>query len=251
MKYFFALLMAFLLSFKHSDAQQNPAKDTISVVLIKINVGFYTPFGELKDRYGEFAKLGFDLNKKTKKNYEFGISGSYIFGNMIREPDLLKSISNSSGAIIDQNGAFGETRFYMRGWNFTAQVGKLFPFKGYNPNSGLLVQLGAGFLSHKIRIEDFNRSIPQLSKEYLKGYDRLAGGVCFQQFIGYQFLSNKKKVNFYAGIEVQQAITQSLRTYNYETGLPYSGNRFDGFVGIKAGWILPLYKRTSKDFFYF
>ena len=54
---------------------------------------------------------------------------------------------------------------------------------------------------HKIRIENQDNLIPQLSKDYLKYYDRLTVGILLKQYIGYHHMSNNRLVNFTIGFE--------------------------------------------------
>ena len=64
------------------------------------------------------------------------------------------------------------------------------------------------------------------------------------------YLSNNEKINFHIGLEIIECWTKDLRRQNYSTGTIENNNRFDVFIGIKAGWILPLRKRTTSSFYY-
>ena len=114
--------------------------------------------------------IEFNLDFKTKKNWVFGVNGSYIFGKDVKE-SLFDSISTASGSIIDGNGQFADVRLYERGFTASVSAGRLFAFKKPNPNSGVLFSVGVGFIQHKIRIETIGNTTPQLSKEYKKGYE--------------------------------------------------------------------------------
>jgi hypothetical protein len=110
------------------------------------------------------------------------------------------------------------------------------------------VTLGAGFLQHKVRIQDDpTRNVPQLSKEYKKGYDRLTNGWALTQFIGYQKLANDRRLNFFFGIESMQAFTAGRRSFNFDTQSTDNDNRIDLSFGFRAGWILPFYYGKGQD----
>src|SRR5690606_34547313 len=108
---------------------------------------------------------------------------------------------------------------------------------------------GAGFLMHKIRIESIYDDVPQLEGEYRKGYDRLHMGFEAREFIGYLFQADKRFLNFYAGFEFIQGFTQNQRNYNFDLGGPDPGIKLDLIWGVKAAWLVPIYKRSAKDFY--
>jgi hypothetical protein len=65
-------------------------------------------------------------------------------------------------------------------------------------------------------------------------------------------MSKNKLMNFYGGIEFNQAYTKVRRDYqvDYEINDPRFGMRNDNFWNIQIGWILPIYKRSPKEFYY-
>jgi hypothetical protein len=75
--------------------------------------------------------------------------------------------------------------------------------------------------------------------------------VAFSQFFGYLFLDNKKFVNFYLGVELQEAFTKSLRSWQFDINAALPGNRLDMTFGIKAGWIIPVYAKEKVEKFYY
>ena len=91
----------------------------------------------------------------------------------------------------------------------------------------------------------------QLTEEMEKGYDRLSTGFSLNQFIGYQYFGKTRLINFFAGIEGIQAFTKNRRGYNYDTQKVDTKERFDSMYGIKVGWIIPFYKKTTQEFYYY
>ena len=100
-------------------------------------------------------------------------------------------------------------------------------------------------------ISVLENTAPQLSGDYEKGYDRLTAGFTLSQFVGYQNLSNRRISNYYIGIELTEGFTRSMRDYDFDRMAPDSQSRLDLMIGIKAGWILPLYGRAPKDYYYY
>ncbi|MGZ4090617.1 MAG: hypothetical protein ACXVNO_07845, partial [Bacteroidia bacterium] len=119
-----------------------------------------------------------------------------------------------------------------------------------NPNSGLMVTVGGGYLQHKINLFDYQKKIAAVKGDLQYGYDRLTNGFSTSQFIGYMFLSDNRMLNLYFGFEFYQAFTKSVRKLNYDTGLADTQSRLDLLYGFRFGWILPLYKKTPNNFYY-
>lgn len=243
-------LLFFVISLMVS-AQASIKDSAIFTPLVITSYSYQIPGGNLVNRFGANSNLGLSFLIKTKKNWIFGADGSFLFGNKLKENGILDSISSSGGAIINRNGQFADIRKYERGFTTSLSFGRVFSQWGHSPNSGPLFTGSIGFLQHKIRIEDFNATSPQLSDNYKKGYDRLTNGIAFTEFLGYLFLSNNKIVNFYAGIEFIQALTQSRRSYDFDLMKKDTTHRTDLLFGFRMGWVLPLYKKAPKEFYFY
>ena len=249
---FFPLYLFLWIGFLFQSPAQVSIKDSsVFVPMVCASYGFQFPGGDLTKRFGPNSNFGLSFLIKNKKNLVYGISGSFIFGNKLREDGILDTISTSTGQIIDANGQYAEVRLFERGFATHLHFGIVFPFPKPNPNSGILALAGAGFLQHKIRIDDIGNNSPQLSKEYRKGYDRLTNGFSVSQFLGYVFLSNKRLVNFYGGFEFIQAFTQSRRSWDVDLMKRDTQKRFDVLYGFRLGWILPLYKKAPDKYYYY
>ena len=220
----------------------------INVPLISANFSGQLPFGDMKDRFGENLAVGGSLLFKAQKSWVVGFDGNYFWSGNVKE-DVTVNMRNNDGFIIDNEGFPADLRITERGFNIYAVVGRIFPKTGNNPNSGVMINLGFGYMQHKIKLYDANQKIAAVKGDLAKGYDRLSGGFAMHQFIGYLFLSNNRLVNFIAGFEFYEGFTKSYRGFNYDTGLPDTKNRMDYLIGFRIGWVLPLYKRTL-DFYY-
>ena len=114
-----------------------------------------------------------------------------------------------------------------------------------------MFNIGAGLLQHHIRIENKDNNTPPVLDEYKKGYDKLTNGLSTREFIGYQYLSNKNILNFYAGFEFYQAWTECRRDYNFDTMEEDNTKRNDYLFGVRVGWILPLYQKAPNEYYYY
>jgi hypothetical protein len=129
-------------------------------------------------------------------------------------------------------------------------VGKIFKVLQASPNSGLMVMLGAGYLSHRMVIDNQNNTAPQITRDYARGYDRLTAGLNLNQFIGYFYMGKSRVFNFFGGFEFYQAFTTSQRDYVFDQMKKDDNNYLDLFFGIKVGWMIPIYKQAPDSYYY-
>lgn len=249
---FFCLAFTVLFLMPHIlKAQVNVKDSALNVSMIYPTYAFGMPGGDLKERFGFSHQIGAGYIFKARNGWSINVEGNFIFRDGVKnQASILSGISTSDGFIIDEGGVFANVMLLERGFTFWVKAGKLFPVAWSNPNSGILVQFGGGMLQHKIRIQDPNHSAPQLKGNYAKGYDHMCNGPALTQFIGYQNLSNNRKINFFAGVEFVQAYTQSRRAYYFNEMVHPDEKRIDLLSSIKIGWYLPLYKKTRQKYFY-
>jgi len=244
-------LLSGLSSFT-ATAQLNVRDSLLSPSLVLASAGFHLPTQDLHKRFGPFASVGLAYLKKYKSGVLWGIDGQFMFGQSVKEQDMLKQVSTPDSFVIGGNGTLYDPHFFMRGFALSGKVGKLFPVIGPNKNSGIYTTLSVGLMQHKIRIDtERNANVPPLTKQYLKGYDRLSNGIAFTPAIGFLYLGSKRIINFFFQLEYCQAFTENRRSFNYDTGLHDPTLRNDGSLTIRAGWVLPLYRKPSDQFYYY
>ncbi len=220
-----------------------------SAKLFTIDYSFNVPLADMADRFGVNSSVGGNVLFKTTKNWLFGVEGQFLFGGNVKEDSLITNLLNNNNFIIGLDGFPAELSILQRGFSVMAKVGKLIPTNPKNPNSGLMILLGGGFLQHKIRLEDTNEGIPQIEGEYAKGYDRLTNGWAIKEFIGYLYLDRRKLVNFYVGVEAIQAFTQGQRSLHFDTQASGTDSRFDMLMGVRIGWVMPIYGRSASQYY--
>jgi hypothetical protein len=219
---------------------------------LSFSYALQVPGGDLKDRFGINSSTGISLNYKTRKNCFYSAQWTYLFGQNMTGPNPLDSISTSDGFVIDKEGKLADIRMFERGFTVGISAGKIFNFfLSPNKNSGIMLTGGVGYLQHKIKIYDNGSRSPQLTKETLKGYDRLTSGLMTTEFIGYMYLSRNRYVNFYGGFEFCQGFTKSRRSWDYSLMRADTESRIDLLSGFRVGWVLPLYKTASRTKYYY
>ena len=244
------LLILLIFNCFISFSQRNVRDSSINMLVSAVNYKFNLTGGDLSDRWGYNSEIGLDLKYKFKNNVTFGMNAGFIFGNQLKETSIFTNVINSNGTVTALGGNPAVVLFLMRGANGHIDVGYIFNRFGNNPNSGLWLNFGVGYLMHKIRIESIYDDVPQLEGDYRKGYDRLTMGVSTKQFVGYLFQADYRFLNFYAGFEFVEGFTQNVRNYNFDLEGPDTSLKFDFLYSVKVGWLIPLYKRAPKTFYY-
>jgi len=227
---------------------QNLNDTLLNIPFINLSYSPQIPGGDFAKRFGLTNSIGLNFGLKTGKNWQFEFEGTFLFGNNIKEDNILDYLKTDEGFIIDQFGDAVNVLIFQRGFTESLMIGKLFPIVGPNKNSGIIVKLGAGFMHHKIRIENQDDQVPALTKKNLVYVDRLTMGLALKQYIGYQHLSDRKLINFNIGLELTEGITQGMRDYQFGYGA-YREKRKEFLLGIRAGWIFPIYRKTPEEFY--
>ncbi len=217
-----------------------------TMLLTQFHYGTYLPGGDFKDRFGLTLGFGGGLELLTEKSFLFGLQGSLLFGQDVKE-DVLASLRGSDGLIFNDDIFPADVRLRERGIRLDAVLGKVFRV-AKSHRSGWRTTLGVGFFQHKIRVQDDPLGkVSQLHGDYKKGYDRLTNGFSLTEFIGYQNLSENRLLNFTVGLEFTQAWTQSRRSFDFDTRQTDSRKRLDLLWGIRLGWTLPFYIGENPD----
>ncbi|MGB0806436.1 MAG: hypothetical protein ACPGRC_07070 [Salibacteraceae bacterium] len=246
------VFLGLVLSLQNLSFGQVSVKDSIVFApIIDFSYGYKVPGGDLDERFGDHSEIGIGFFIKTRKNLLYGVDWSYMFGNTVKDLSFLEAFTDENGGILGTNGLYSETYFVERGYTLSAKIGQIFNLFSVNPNSGIMIMGGIGFIQHKIKIEDKFQEVPLLSSDgYYQGYDRLTNGLLLTEFIGYRLLSNRRLINVFAGVEFSQGFTKNRRNYNFDTGLKDDKNRLDTTWGMRIGFSLPLYKPTPQEYYY-
>ncbi|MDD3877879.1 MAG: hypothetical protein PHT69_14755 [Bacteroidales bacterium] len=244
------LFTVFLFIFVSSLFAQIDVQEKKRILGAQANFSYEFPGGDMALRFGSNANVGGGFFLKTKSNFLFNLEGNYLFGEVINEDTLFHQIKTSGGYIVDGDGMYADVRTYERGFTIMAKAGRIFRIFNDNPNSGLALMIGGGFLQHKIRIENPGQTVPQINGDYKMGYDKLTNGPALSQYLGYVHYSDKRIFNFSFGFEFTQAFTKAYRNYDFDYMGKDLRSRIDLLYGIKLSWMIPFNKRIPKNFYY-
>lgn len=238
--------------------QKNIQDSTISVPFLSMGYIGSTPGGDMDDRFGYTGSLFIEGGLKHKSNFYVSGGVEFLFGNRINEP-IAQAITSINGTqatglniqAIGADGRWYTIRFSERGWIVPLRVGKLFPvIKKHNSNSGLFVEAGAQFIQHWVKIEVVGDNVPQLSNEFIPGYDRLTNGIGITEAFGYRYFSNRRLINFQLGFHFSQNFTASRRDFNIDLGRKDTRQRMDLLSGFRVGWVFPIYQSVETRGYY-
>lgn len=218
-----------------------------SGVICQFTYNYNIAGGNLAQRYTNGSAVGAGAYYKTKKNWFFGAEMGHWFGANIREFGIFDAITDPSGYALDNNGSSIPVSAQQRGWVYAGKVGKIIPLGRKNQNSGIMISAGVGYMEHYIRLANNTRNIAALQGDFRYGYDRLTGGIMLNQFIGYQNLDKKKRINFFIGVEFAQGFTSSYRVIDYDKRQGNTESRKDNYTGIRFGWLLPIYTSAPDE----
>ncbi len=246
---FIIILMLFFV-YNNSFSQRDLKSKAIFTPIFGLTYKANFTDKDLAKMWGFNNQVGAEIAFKLKNGLEFGIDGGFIFGNSFKDTLIFKDVYTSNGKILSGNGVDADVFFYMRGGNLNAHIGYVFNQLGHNPNSGLWVNAGVGYMGYKIRVETQDHVVPNLEGDILWGYDHLTMGFNTKQFIGYLFQHSQKFINFYIGMEFVQGFTANVRNYNFDVKGPHPEQRLDLMYSIKFGWMIPIYKRHTQEFYY-
>jgi hypothetical protein len=55
----------------------------------------------------------------------------------------------------------------------------------------------------------------------------------------------------YGGVELMENFAKRQRAFDYSLMKKDDSKRFEAMIGIKIGWIIPLYRHNSNETFYY
>jgi hypothetical protein len=240
-----------LMTLSSAFAQEKKTTQTAIIPSYDVDISYaaHLPAGVLANRFGWNNNLGIGVHYKNPKLFFYGISGSYFFGYNVKE-DVLKNLRTKEGEIIGKDAENAFMVIDQRGFNAGAHIGKIFPLSKKLPESGIRVSVGLGYLQHWIRIKDDNATVPGVTGDYKKGYDRLTAGGVLSEFVGYQYISKRGFLNLFAGFELMQGVTKSQRSWDFDLMQRNDKLCLDLLQGFRIGWTLDIRQRKSDTIFY-
>ncbi len=204
---------------------------------------------DLNKRFGMIMQFGPSILYKSRENWISGISYNVMFGRTMNEP-VGGNLINNQGNVIGNDGFIADIQPSMSGFNIQFQTGKLIKTMKKNRDSGILLMGGVGFMQHKIRLRNSFDTTPQLTGNYLKGYDKLTNGLMLSQTISFFKIDKRKLFNYQIGVDLGQGFTRNRRNFNFDTLSAEDDLRFDFLVGLKFSIYIPLNMSAQDEYYY-
>jgi hypothetical protein len=237
----------FLLVFVGISSQAQHARNEGKIILASFSYGVDIPMADLASRFGINFAAGTALDIQTEHNFILGTQFRFLYGEKVKQ-DILAPLRNEDGLLFNDDLSISDIQPKQRGWSVSASIGKLIPASKKHPRSGIIVSLGAGFMEHKIFMQnELLTKISLLFGEYRKGYDRLTNGLMLSQYAGYQHLSANRRINFRIGTEIYENFSKNRRNFDFDSRKRDIKGRFDVLWGFKLAWTLPFYISENPD----
>ena len=152
-----------------------PEAELPSAIHLPFSYKIQWPAGELADRFGQNFAVSAGIHYyPTNSRWYVGGEGSFVFGQHVKQ-DVLYRLRTPQGVIIGNDRQIADVFLRQRGWTAALKGGRILGKHG-QLRRGLVLEAGAGMLSHHIRIQDDSQTVPQISGSYRKGYDYLTLG---------------------------------------------------------------------------
>ena len=231
--------------FMYSNAQGNKQ------AAFTFNYNYQVPIGSLSNTYGNNSAIGASYFVEKNNNIIFGIEGSYLFGNNIKDTTIFENISTSTGAIIGSDGRYTDIKLMQRGCDAYIFVGYAFhPSK--NNLSGIYISQGIGYLQHKIFIDTKNQNVPQLNENMKEGYDQFSNGISTKFAIDFKYYHKKGRFQISSGFNYIMAHTKNQRLYDFVNQKYYDSlKKWDKLLGFKIEVIIPVNRKNEEEFHYY
>ena len=123
MKYRFLGILFFFGSWVWVNAQE--FENQGDILQFQIDYGYYTPFGDMKDRFGGNFILNSGFEWQHRSNFTFGLHAGILFGNDVKE-DVLTNFRTAEGFILGVDNAIADVVLRERGFRINGSVGRVF-----------------------------------------------------------------------------------------------------------------------------
>lgn len=215
-------------------------------ILIKLGYGYQLSLFDLVKRYGSQGIISGTIIKKSNR-WGCGPSFQYIFGSKVKE-DVLVRLRSSEGHLISEDHQLAEVDLRHRGLIFGFSV-----HREFNLGNGHYLSAGIEplWMAHWIRFQNSGNTFRPIQGKNRYGYDRMTTGWGATQSLAYRFQSSNRLVNFEIVVNLTEAITRLRRNVQFDGILKEPYRRLDGYSGIQARWIIPIYSKSDPDKIYY
>ncbi len=216
-------------------------------VVLNIGGGISTTAGGWNNRYPNFFGGQFGAEYQHQEKFTVGFNYIPYSGSYVNSDSLFGGIQGPTGYVLDQYGYTSIIRTYLRGFNLTANVGLIKPFKTTSAATHSLVYTaGLGYHEHYTRFQFDKGRIPQIEGSYDQGYDNYRRGIAVTESVKYQYINNEA-ICVFAGINLLQSVTSPQRAWDFATDRAPDKSQFDFSIGLNMGFIIPINADNSNN----
>ncbi len=216
---------------------------------------YQIPMLDLGNKYTNNSNIGLGFLFKAKSNWTAEVGGQFMFGSDYIDREQLGTMV-TNGFVIGDIYQPEVPIIEGRGGHFCFEVGKIINLSKKNKNSGLHVKAGLGYLFYEALVKADPNKIPQISGNYLAGYNRLETGLSMSGYIGYTLFSDDRFVNGSIGLQSIYFNSSYLNNWDYAQNKSLEGFNFSNMlIGPKLSMVVILKKfeksQGVKDGFFY
>ena len=267
------IILSFLAIPLSGRTQVRLTPDTLECYIVGFSAGMMMPGsgsnslglqgGNMRDLYdGSNLNFAIEGSYKTQGGWLSCLDADLWFGlnsdNLSQRDARYSNIFLPGNFTLSWGGYDGRVTAYNRGLAVRPGVGKIINILPKNPNSGILLKVGAGWMMQKtVFNQDFDQApVPQLNGDYAKLYDHLRNGVILTESIGLIYMSNYLTyINLKVSFDISQCWSWSSRSYQIDELMGLNGKDqsryFDLIYGFKLTWMFPFTGKTTYDYYYY
>lgn len=267
------IILSFLAIPMSGRTQVRLTPDTLECYIVGFSAGMMMPGsgsnslglqgGNMRDLYdGSNLNFAIEGSYKTQGGWLSCLDADLWFGlnsdNLSQRDARYSNIFLPGNFTLSWGGYDGRVTAYNRGLAVRPGVGKIINILPKNPNSGILLKVGAGWMMQKtVFNQDFDQApVPQLNGDYAKLYDHLRNGVILTESIGLIYMSNYLTyINLKVSFDISQCWSWSSRSYQIDELMGLNGKDqsryFDLMYGFKLTWMFPFTGKPTYDYYYY
>ncbi len=254
-------------------AQVRLTPDTLECYIVGFSAGMMMPNsgnnslgisgGNMKDLYGSpYLNFAIEGSYKTQSGWMTNLDADLWFGlssdNLRQREVRYSNIFLPGNFTLSWGGYDGNVTAYNRGLAIRPGIGKIIRVSPQNPNSGVLLKVGGGWMMQKtVFNQDFDQApVPQLKDDYAKLYDHMRNGIILTESIGLIYMSNYLTyINLKLTFDISQCWSWSSRAYQIDELMGLNGKDesryFDLIYGFKLTWMFPFTGKPTYDYYYY
>ena len=223
--------------------------------LIEVMGGLGAPIGDFAKQYGRNGLVCAGYTFLTKSGYTLGLRAGMGFGNKLKY-DPIGILRDANGGITAADGSYAEVTINQRIYLLPMlRLGKVMVLREKTSRSqwelALRPEVMAGYLRHKVRIEDLTKQVPLLDATRRRGFDNERAGLMGGLALSFWALNPRGRYALFVQAEGLVSRTKPTGAWDYNRGYKDTKTYSDGNFSLQVGLALTLFNLEEDEFFFY